>query len=344
MANPTIQYPQVFQVVGQDSSTDALTVQNTGNTAVYISRNPGVDGFTFEHVIGPGGDWTWPAETPLFVAVGIGLKGQISYGPNGSSVNSGTTFTQNSNQPTLIYSAPITYPTGAFSKGITKVNIQIAQFASVFFTITGNLNSYPIPLTYTNFMRITAQQSGDAVGSVVQDVAEYVLNTMNSIACSTLQIPVRNKNLTVIFELFKANAGDQMSGTHTLNVFGSNETLTTPRYIHNSLDLFGSTGGAFYQQYGPATGYTDYYINSKNGATFLSGVNLTGSPGAVNSAGLSYMVMQMGDAGVLVPLTSVSSPSIGQSATVINAIAPLRPLIIRIGTASPNYIGASVIQ
>ena len=344
MANPTIQYPQVFQVVGQDSSGDVLTVQNTGTTSVYISRYPGVDSNTFEHVIGPGGDWTWPAQTALFVAVGIGLKGQISYGPNGSTVNSGSTYTQNSNQPTLIYSVPITYPTGSFSKGVIKNNIQISQFASVFFTITGNLNSYPLPLTFTNFMRITAQQSGDTAGTVVQEVAEYVLNTMNSVACSTLQIPVRNKNLTVIFELFKANAADPMSGTHTLNVFGSNEVITAAKYVHNSLDLFGSTSGAFYQQYGPTTGTTDYYINSKNGAVFLSGVNLTGSAGAVNTAGLSYIVMQMCDAGVLIPLTSVSSPSLGQAATTINAIAPTRPLIIRIGTTSPNFIGASVIQ
>ena len=342
MANPTIQYPQVFQVVGQDSSSDALTVQNTGITSVYISRYPGVDSNTFEHVIGPGGDWTWPAQTALFVAVGVGLKGQISYGPNGSTVNSGSTYTQNSNQPTLIYSVPITYPTGVFSKIVTKTNIQISQFASVFFTITGNLASYPLPVTFSNFMRITAQQSGDTTGVVVQEIGEFLLNTMNSVACSTLQIPVRNKNLSIIFEMYKANAADPMSGTHTLNVFGSNEVITTSKYIHNSLDLFGSIalGGFFYTQNGPATSSNDYNISTKNGPMFLSAVNLTGT----TAAGLAYMTAFIAENGNIQPLTTVITPGTAQQAITANGFFPMRPIILRIITATPNYIGASVIQ
>ncbi len=342
MANPTIQYPQVFQVVGQDSSSDTLTVQNTGTTSVYISRSPGVNTSTFEHVIGPGGDWTWPANTALFVAVGAGQSGQISYGPNGSTVNSGSTFSQNSNQPTLIYSVPITYPVGSFSTGITKVNIPIAQFASIFFTLTGNLNSYPLPVTYTNFMRITAQQSGDAGGSVVQELAEYVLNTMNSIACSTLQIPVRNKQLTVIFELFKANAGDQMSGTHTLNVFGSNELIPAAKYVHNSLDFFGSipSGGVFYMRGGTASGNTDYYMGTKNGPNYANITNLSGA----TTLGLSYLRISYAEAGVLSPLTIIPIPTTVSTSTNLNSTFPMRPIVATIAITSPNLVDVSIMQ
>ena len=332
MANPTIQYPQVFQVVGQDSNSDALTVQNTGITSVYISRYPGVDSNTFEHVIGPGGDWTWPAQTALFVAVGVGLKGQISYGPNGSTVNSGSTYTQNSNQPTLIYSVPITYPTGVFSKIVTKTNIQISQFASMFFTLTGNLNSYPLPITLTNFMRITAQQSGDTSGVVVQEVAEYILNTMNSLACSTLQIPVRNKNLSVIFEMYKVNAADPMSGTHTLNVFGSNEVITASKYIHNSLDLFGTIPiGGIFSQLVNNTGSTTFFLGTKNGPATLSLFNNnTTTSGYVN---ISYA--ENGGSNNYVGL--VATGATPGSGPIIATIFPMRPITV-FGT---NVVGGS---
>lgn len=239
----------------QSQSGAAIVGQNLSRQyALYLSELPDVSPTINSTVIGPGGDFTWPGDKPIYACTDPGASITISYLNNGATINSGAVTANSANAPELL--AIIGSKYGTNDTGL----LNVGNFASIIVTTlwpgTGT------PIVAGNFIHCQI----DTYNSKLQDLttligfsnAQYLTNDPSRLGL--YQAPVIGPWIVV---------SGNINGTGTvwtMYVYGSNETIYNPRYAmtYNNGFGFGSQGGASVLQI-PSGGNITQLLNGING-------------------------------------------------------------------------------
>lgn len=354
MTQTTLVGVTAFNITSPSSAqynTNLLVISGSGN--LYIATHPGVSPTTFDKEIGIAGQATYLPGTDLWLCTDVGATIVIYYSQDGSTVDLGTlnlapgsqVATNSGNYPHLQGSVTASGAAGQpLFISLPLLNNQIAgplngteqfditAFSSLIFVII--LNNPGITLNKNNFGHLEVIQGSNTQSPSAFDTAEWLVNdTVIGEVVYTLQVPVRDRLLqSAILTLFTNGIATPWNAK--LQMYGSSETITAKRYVHQGgLLTPGAPSGTTAVIAGNAIGTTTTFIESYNGPASLKVIkdNTT----SVCAARLYY-----NNSGALTPYLSYVQIAAGAVAGTLSddVILPMRPveLSLAIGAAAAN--------
>lgn len=340
----TLSPTQPFQVVGQDVDAEPLAVQNTGTTTVYLSHDPGVSSTTYDYTIGPGGDFLWPANKPLYM-VASSTGGQVSYGPQGAQVNTGATISNAANAVVPIYSVDIPVPAGTGSGPSSPNNvsniINVSAYASIFVTIAAVFTT-PTPPPSNNYVELDMSQasSPDQLNASFLnghiDFAQWLLTPSNS-QTQTWQVPVINQYMQLFYGYSKGTA-TSTGFTLQIRVYGTNQIITTPQYNQGGTSHVGNIIHVYGGQVSGVSNTTNALVTKQGPVTVVLANVGTGTGDAALS--LSYIFN-----GNSIALWNGFYPAPGAASLVVQLVLPPLPIYVSIVTnGAGDILRYSIVQ
>lgn len=320
-----------------------LEVWNVGVTGIiYASRNAGVTPSNAEYVLPPNGHVSVPSGITLYVCTDTTAYG--FYHSDGTTFDPGSFGistqppTRLANTPTLIATSTAAYTAlaGAFVAAL-PVNLDVSSYSSLIFVIT-NLSTGGKSPAIADYIQLDVQLSASPVVLSQNVHAEYLLLDPGTLTPSQgLQVPVTQKYLLAITSAqVRKSAIVGYTGSITLNVYGSNEVITTPRYIGQGQGMLGAAPSGGAAVIVAAAGSSTSFIATKNGTAYVESAWAGGTGGLVN--------VQMVEAGIAYNIVSVQSGASTGLSTAKNTIFPMRPIILLATTNAASNQNLSVLQ
>jgi hypothetical protein len=323
--------------------------QNNGNNVIYLSTGQDVSPTNYHALVGPGGSFTWPANEALYACTDAASTTLLTYLTNGATVDTGDVLAKGSNSPVLIDSVTTAITTALqntsiYSTGNAPGNqnpLSLSGFSSLIVRLAV-LNS--LVLGYTgplNYLALgIAQYDPSVFGAAIVDNAQWLYDTTNnsipfaaagSLGVLEFAVPVRQKLASLSLAL---NIGQALGRGSSLvmNVYGSYESLATPRYNSQSKNLIaGKPSGSAASISQPTLVTTTIFPGSTNDPGNLSVVK--------SNAGAGSAVAQMfyAENGLLVgPIASARTLTGDVNGTSDSKplVPPYRPLQIVFTTAA----------
>lgn len=261
--------------------------QNVGIAPIYIANDVNVS-VTSGLIINVGGDFTWPANQPLYV---YGPGGALSYNNNGARASTGSVLAVNANKPVLIARIPFAFDgTPQTNKLIIQVGIDVSNYSSILVT-TENLNYLGTPeyLSFFHFAGIFYNPPSIANTEVIS--WEWYLAK----GLSHMKLPVSGSTFGLQVTITKT-VNIAASGTNAaMLVYGSGEKLDAPKYFHFPTFSAGDTD--MWTLPGQTTGTVAQDIISRNGPYTASwnlkaGTNPSRLVLSVYKSGVQYLIRE----------------------------------------------------
>jgi hypothetical protein len=251
--------------------------QNNGNGALYLSTTQDVNPSNYHAIVGPGGSFSWPADEALYACTDVGGTTLLTYLTNGATVDSGSSFSQASNKPVLLASLPLVWDAAVDNFSVSTpalANIDISAYASVIIAISNAVVGGVLVPAQTNYIVFDIGLYDQVARTANLPARQYapqflLLNPVAAQQIQSVQFPVTHQFLSVLANVIKA-ATAGISGALTINIYGSGELISAPKYLSqgNGMQGSGPTGGFYYTNNAGVVNTNDF-VASQNGPAVL---------------------------------------------------------------------------
>lgn len=322
-------------------------VYNTGTNIVYLGTDSSVSPTAFAFPLAPGAAFQWTEITtdvyavaaegksstlvvaPEASALALGTVSAAIEGPvdvSGSNVGvsgsvdaSGSTIkSRQQNNPVILATSNNPIPNSMIlPNGLVNLPAQAtAGFSSIIISVGDNAPG--IPLGPTNMVEVLVQQTlnGSHVGPIIS--AHYLLG-----ACSGyVQVPVVGETILVSGQFINTSTGGGGLSSLGVQVIGSSEVITTPRYLSSNFSAKGSLASGGYYNVSAGAVVQDY-VTCRNGPAELTVLASSGtSAGSANIAVADFDV----PGGPVILAGTGGIPTGGAVTVPINV--PMRPVYV----------------
>lgn len=273
MPNYTIQ-DQAIQLSGLYS--EPYQIRNSGNATVYLGKDTSVSNAQYDWSLNPGDTLGFTAQTYLYLICAPGESSTLEqqYGALGNfTPGPSDVLARLSNDLTLLDTETFPVSPLGISGGGTLRTIDVHKYASVLITInTASTTHTGFVGTPSNYIYMALSMLNES-GIVTADANSYFLpqwllaDTQQSFVggfrVQSIQVPTTGVYVSVFTEYIKAATA--VGGTITTKIYGSNEQISTARYVSRGLGMQGDldTTGFFGRTNTPNL-TTQYTLTSRN--------------------------------------------------------------------------------
>ena len=284
---PIISLGTAVVPIATGSGGNSTYGQNVGIAPIYIANDVNVS-VTSGLIINVGGDFTWPANQPLYV---YGPGSALSYNNNGARASTGSVIAVNANKPVLIASIPFAFDgTAQTDTLIIQEGIDVSNYSSILITAT-NMGFLGAPEHLSFFHFATTFHNLPNLTSV--DVVRWEWYLANGF--SHMKLPVSGATFWLQVTITKTtNVAASATGAAML-VYGSGEKLDAPKYFHYPNFSAGDTD--MWTLPGQTAGTVAQDIISRNGPYTASwnlkaGTNPSRLVLSVYKSGVQYLIRE----------------------------------------------------
>lgn len=339
-----------------NNGTDTLYGINVGNTTLYYSQSPDVSASSGTPLSPGNAVQGWPVGQPLYI-ISSGGNGQFAYEANGSQIaigavaasllpggtvdvgntvdTSGSTVNNRSqNNPANLATNGVVIPASMpLSAQIgPTLTLSTKGYSSIIISVGDN--DPAIPLASANMVKITFDQTVGGQSVIPISNAHFLLGGLNGF----VQVPVLGDTIIITGVFINTSAFGGGGNRITMQVIGSNEVISEPKYLSNNFSAKGTIPTEGYYEV-TAGAFSQVFMNSKNGPAELSILAATGA--SAGSSNLGIVDFDNPGVGVIILAGTGAIPAGG--AANISLRLPMRPAIVTVNPSAGSLIG-SVLQ
>lgn len=319
-------------------------IRNSGDATIYLGKDTTVSSGQYDWSLSPGDTLGFGAETFLYVICAPGESSTLEqqYGALGNfTPGPSNVLARLSNDLTLLATETLVITSAVSNSLVDFYDIDVSQYASILVSIRGTMDPvgglgspselnrlegtlefYNDPLEVINSNSITAYNPQWLM------LDKHVAGT-NRYVSQTIQVPVSARLFLLRILAIKQLTAALVSGEIVVSIYGSNEQITSPRYVAQGLGVDNSlTATEVFTVERTAGGTTTVFIASDNGLKTFTLMMLSGS-----TTGTQFTCYAL-KSGVARPINQLGIATTSFPTTVQNQInLPLLPLRVVLFTA-----------
>lgn len=345
-----------------NNGTDPLYGINVGSTVLWYSKLPDVSPASGTPLSPGNAVQGWPAGQPLYI-MSTGGNGSFAYEANGSQIAigavaaallpgstvdvgntvgvtgsvdaSGSTIDSRAqNNPSILAVNGVVIPASMpLSAQIgPTLTLSTKGYSSILISVGDN--DPAIPLASANMVKITFDQTLGGTSVVPISNAHFLLGGLNGF----VQVPVLGDTIIITGVFINTSAFGGGGNRITMQVIGSNEVISEPKYLSNNFSAKGTIPTEGYYEVNTGA-FSQVFMNSKNGPAELSILAATGA--SAGSSNLGIVDFDNPGAGVIILAGTGAIPAGGAANVPLRL--PMRPAIVTVNPSAGSLIG-SVLQ
>lgn len=353
-------------------------INNDGQTNAYLGQDTNVSSNNYAFILQPGQSLSWSEinrevwaktltgttqvsiayEAAAVASSSVNIaSGSVTIGSGNVTITSGQVTAAVGNTPVLLATSTVTVSAGGTTTLPNITNIDISAYSSVIWRfVWGSSGGGATAQTLANgaYLQMTTFQDSNSLAPYAENYvnSQFTHPDGRSFAAvnQSLQLPVLSKYANANTIAIIQTAVGFRTGTLSLKLFGSYETVTAPRYNNILSATFSGGGGVdnpgagvmVSDQLATLTGI-DYEIGSKNG---LATITLASGSTTLTRCAIEVFYYQNGTSQFLTNLALVApgltTLDYAEKANVLFPNLPIKLAFRQTGTTTSARL--SVIQ